>query len=151
MPRITTEIKPLLTQIATDVGLAWFTGLDAEENPIPLTVYIGAPRTNVSPNYAVIQLDPVSAQWETMNTVIMDVQVKIYGFFKITDPDDNLEMLKLDKVDALITKLESSATYGSGLASLPLVQDFNLPDVDDEDWYQVEATFTCKCSGAWGA
>lgn len=151
MPRLTTEIIPLLEQLQEDVGLAWFTGLDEDEHPIPLTTFIGQPRTVVALPYAVVLLDSVPTQFETVRGVLMDVTVRIIGTFPIPDTTSNLDLLKLSKADALITKLEASTVYGTNLASMPLVKDVNFPDEDEEDRYRVEVTFGCQSTGSWGA
>ena len=151
MPRLTTEIIPLLEQIQEDVGLAWSVAVDDDEEPIPLDVYIGAPRTTISIPYAVVILESLPTQFETMRTVVMDVTIRIVGIFPISDTTSNLDLLKLGKADALISKLEASSIYGTNLASLPIVKDLALPDEDEEDRYRIEVTFGCQSSGSWGA
>lgn len=151
MPRLSDEIKPLLAKIAQDVGIAWSVEDDDQGDPIPIDVYIGAPRTQVTTYpFAVVQLESLPATFETMRTVIMDVTVRIYGFFTIPDTTSNLDMLKLDRADELIALLEANSNYND-LASLPYVKDINLPDEDESDQYRVEVVFSCQSSGAWGA
>lgn len=50
---------------------------------------------------------------------------------------------------AFCSVLEAHETYYD-LANLPLVSEVNLPDINEQDEYQVEITFTCTSFGKWG-
>jgi hypothetical protein len=143
MPRLRDEIQPLLDQVVLDVGAAW----------PQCKVNKGASRIDETAPYAVVALDSIGNSFETMRTVQMAVTVKIHGVFAIpatgTEAGENLEDLKIKRLDELVALLEASTTYYE-LASLPLVAEFSLPDEDEEDCYRVEASFTCLSSGNWG-
>lgn len=143
MPRLLAEIKPLLDQVVQDVESAW----------PQCKVNKGASRIVETLPYAVVALDSIGNSFETMRTVSMGVSVKIHGIFPIPttgeEAGENLEDLKLKRLDELVQVLEASETYYE-LANLPLVSEMSLPDEDEEDRYRVEATFACSSIGGWG-
>jgi hypothetical protein len=138
MPRLVNEIKPLLDQVFLDVQSAW----------PECTVYKGAPRTDVSTPFATVAMDSIGNSFNAVREIGMAVTVRVFGFFPLP-VSQNVEDAKLEKADHLISVLEAHETYYD-LANLPLVSEVNLPDINEQDQYQVEITFTCTSFGKWG-
>jgi hypothetical protein len=138
MPRLTNEIKPLLDQVFRDVQSAW----------PECTVFKGAPRTEQNAPYATVAMDTIGNSFATVRDIGMAVAIRVIGLFPIV-ASQNVEDAKLDKADLLISVLEANETYYD-LANLPLVSEVNLPDINEQDEYQVEITFTCTSFGKWG-
>lgn len=134
-------VKEVRDAIRTACGLAW--GLSEDD------VVYGEPHTVRDLPYAVVRLDSVPMEPETVCCVEQTYQYEIDYIAKFSE-GDVIEDVKVEKANALIAQLMQGSVF-AGVARSPVIREVSFAESDnqDEPIYRLSVLFTVIVDAEW--